>query len=134
MNFMPFGQLKSFFKILIGVQYDTPRPLRRNSPYSSQIFHYLTSQNQAGYGGDKGCAAWNIPAVGAGRTDTVRPTADGHVLNRAKRLLLGIDGLSFPDVPLFQLPAHDPRRRVDTGLVDIRHPGRGKALHGVPAQ
>ena len=88
---------------------DTPRPLRRNSPYSSQIFHYLTGQNQAGYGGDKGCAAWNIPAVGAvalgaGRTDAVRPTADGHVLNRAKRLLLGIDGLSFPDVPLFSAP------------------------------
>ena len=118
---------------------DTPRPLRRNSPYSSQIFHYLAGQNQTGYGGDKGCAAWNIPAVGAvalgaGRTDTVRPAADGHVLNRAKRLLLGIDGLSFPDVPLFQLPAHDPRRRINPGLVDIRHPGRCEPLHGVPAQ
>ena len=131
MNFMPFGQLKSFFKILIGVQYDTPRPLRRNSPYSSQILHYLTGQNQAGYGGDKGCAARNVTAVGAvafgaGRTDTVRPTADGHVLNRAKRLLHGIDGLSFPDAPLFQLPAHDPHQRIDTGLVDVRYPGRGK--------
>jgi len=73
-------------------------------------------------------------ALGAGRTDAVRPAADGHVLNRAKRLLLGIDGLSFPDAPLFQLPAHDPRRRINPGLVDIRHPGRGKALHGVLAQ
>ena len=85
---------------------DTPRPLRRNSPYSNQIFHYLTGQNQASYGGDKGCAAWNIPAVGAvalgaGRTDTVRPTADGHVLNRAKRLLLGINDLQFPDARFF---------------------------------
>ena len=101
--------------------------------------HHLAGQNQAGYGGDKGCAARNVTAVGAvafgaGRTDTVRPAADGHVLNRAKRLLLGIDGLSFPDVPLFQLPAHDPRRRINPGLVDIRHPGRDKALHGVPAQ
>ena len=132
-------QLKSFLKILIEVQYDTPRPLRRNSPYSSQIFHYLTGQNQAGYGGDKGCAAWNVTAVGAvalgaGRTDAVRPTTDGHVLNRAKRLPLGIDGLSFPDAPLFQLPSQDPRRRINPGLVNIRHPGRGKALHGVPAQ
>jgi hypothetical protein len=81
---------------------DTPRPLRRNSPYSSQIFHYLAGQNQAGYGGDKGCAARNVMAVGAvafgaGRTDTVRPAADGHVLNRAKRLLLGINDLQFPD-------------------------------------
>ena len=88
---------------------DTPRPLRRNSPYSSQIFHYLTSQNQAGYGGDKGCAAWNIPAVGAvalgaGRTDTVRPAADGHVLNGAQGLLLGVDDLQFPDAPLFSVP------------------------------
>ena len=118
---------------------DTPRPLRQNSPYSSQIFHYLTGQNQTGYGGDKGCAARNVTAVGAaalgaGRTDTVRPTADGHVLNRAKRLLLGIDGLSFPDAPLFQLPAHDPRRRINPGLVDIRHPGRCEPLHGVLAQ
>ena len=64
----------------------------------------------------------------------MRPTADGHVLNGAQGLLLGVDDLSFPDVPLFQLPAHDPRRRIDTDLVDIRHPGRGKALHGVPAQ
>ena len=70
-------------------------------------------------------------ALGAGRADAVRPAADGHVLNGAKRLLLGIDGLSFPDVPLFQLPAHDPRQRINPGLVDIRHPGRGKALHGV---
>ena len=64
---------------------DTPRPLRRNSPYSSQISHYLTGQNQTGYGGDKGCAARNATAVGAvalgaGRADAVRPTADGHVL------------------------------------------------------
>ncbi len=132
-------QLKSFLKILIEVQYDTPRPLRRNSPYSSQIFHYLTGQNQAGYGGDKGCAARNVTAVGAvafgaGRTDTVRPTADGHVLNGAQGLLLGVDDLSFPDVPLFQLPAHDPRRRINPGLVDIRHPGRCEPLHGVLAQ
>ena len=26
MNSLPFGQLKSFLKILIGVQYDSPRP------------------------------------------------------------------------------------------------------------
>ena len=50
-----------------------------------QILHHLAGQNQAGYGGDKGCAARNIPAVGAvafgaGRADTVRPEADGHVL------------------------------------------------------
>ena len=50
-----------------------------------QILHHLAGQNQAGYGGDKGCAARNIPAVGAvafgaGRADTVRPAADGHVL------------------------------------------------------
>ena len=118
---------------------DTPRPLRRNSPYSSQIFHYLTGQNQTGYRGDKGCAARNVTAVGAvalgaGRTDTVRPTADGHVLNGAQGLLLGVDDLSFPDVPLFQLPAHDPRRRINPGLVDIRHPGRCEPLHGVLAQ
>jgi hypothetical protein len=103
-----------------------------------QILHHLAGQNQVGYEGDKGCATGNIPAVGAvalgaGRADAVRPTAGGHVLNRAKRLLLGIDGLSFPDVPLFQLPAHDPRPRINPGLVDIRHPGRGKALHGVSA-
>ena len=62
-------------------------PGKGNSPASrpGQILHRLAGQNQAGYGGDKGCAAGNIPAVGAvalgaGRADAVRPTADGHVL------------------------------------------------------
>ena len=71
-----------------------------------QILHHLAGQNQAGYGGDKGCAAGNVTAVGAvalgaGRTDTVRPTADGHVFNGAQGLLLGINDLQFPDARFF---------------------------------
>ena len=74
-----------------------------------QVLDHLACGNEPNDGGDKRGRAGNIPAVGAvafgaGRTDTVRPAADGHVLNRAKRLLLGVDDLQFPDAPLFSVP------------------------------
>ena len=56
------------------------------------------------------------------RTDTVRPAADGHILDRADRLLIRIHHLKALHITLLQFPSHNSCQRTDTRVINIRNP------------
>jgi len=49
MNFMPFGQLKSFLKILIEVQYKFNKVFPRSQWLRGNTLHLLLRKNRSGY-------------------------------------------------------------------------------------
>lgn len=96
----------------------------------AQILHDLARDDQTDRRRDEGVAAGNLPPLRTlarrpRRADTVRPAADGQIVERRGGRLPGVDDLQVPDAALLELPPHDPRQRTDRRLVDVRHLERG---------
>ena len=71
MNSMPFGQLKSFLKILIGVQYDTEKSYRRgNCPggiFLCSCGRITITVRNVRFAGRKPQSRWHCPVLSGKR-------------------------------------------------------------------